>query len=94
MGRGGRGVQVSRDEAELSLMGYLSHRMKEPATLDELKALGLSYIGQDLEGKPSKKEEKLSMELAIKQGEIDELRQRLNRRRSKRKKRSKPKQSK
>lgn len=63
--------------------------MKEP-TLSELRALGLDVLGRALDGNPSKKEEKLSMELALKQGEIDDLRERLQLKKRKLKKRPKP----
>lgn len=53
-------------------MSYLYFRMREP-TLDDLKQIGASILGQDLDGKPSKKEEKMSMELALKHNDIDNL---------------------
>jgi len=66
--------------------GYLLHRMTEPSLTDLMK-IGLNFLGSDLDGKPSKKEEKLAIELTIKQGEIDRLKENLSSKGKKKKKR-------
>ena len=67
------------------MLGYVSLRMQEPS-LDDLKRLGLSVIGSDLDGKPSKQEERLAQEMVIKNAEIARLKDRLQRQKKKKRK--------
>ena len=50
--------------------------MKEP-TLEQLKSLGLTFIGKALDSNPSKKEDNIQIDLALAQYEIKNLKQEL-----------------